>query len=298
VFIDCTGFRGLLIREALGTGFVDWKAWLPCDRAVAMPCEHNGHDFAPYTRATALEAGWRWRIPLQHRVGNGYVYSSDHISDDQALQRLVADLEGKALNEPNLIRFKSGHNTEFWVKNCVAIGLAAGFVEPLESTGITLIQSGIERLLMLFPNSDFNPHLRDEFNRITTMEYERIRDFIVLHYKATHRRDTDMWRACQTMTIPDTLKHKIEIYRAKGHMIHHEWESFRDPSWLSMYEGFGIYPQDVAFGLEGLTTSTLRDICQKMREDVASMASKMERHETFLNRLGRPTPETQTVFSY
>jgi tryptophan 7-halogenase len=284
-FIDCSGFKGLLIRQALGTEFVDWKPYLPCDRAVAMPCAHDGHDFAPYTRAIALEAGWRWRIPLQHRVGNGYVYSSDHISDDDALDRLTSTLEGKPLADPNFIRFKSGHNEVFWAKNCVAIGLSAGFVEPLESTGITLIQSAIERLMLLFPNAQDNPHLRSEFNRITTLEYERIRDFIVLHYHATQRTDTPMWRACQAMAIPDSLGHKIELYRAKGHFINHEWESFREPSWLSMYEGFGIVPQEIPNGFEDLAPAQLADICARMRGDLERMASKMELHKDYLARL-------------
>jgi tryptophan 7-halogenase len=297
LFIDCSGFRGLLIRKALGTQFVDWKQWLPCDRAVAMPCAHDGKDYAPYTKATAWEAGWRWRIPLQHRVGNGYVYSSDHISDDEAVVRLRNSLEGEALADPNFIRFKSGHNDIFWAKNCVAIGLSAGFVEPLESTGITLIQSSIERLLMLFPDRSMNAHLRAEFNRITTMEYERIRDFIVLHYHATSRDDAPMWRACKAMAIPDSLAHKIEVYRAKGHLIHHEWESFRDPSWLSMYEGFGILPRDVAPGLDDIAPEQLAGICSKMAQDIANRASRMELHQDFLMRLKSDTRPDMRIAS-
>jgi tryptophan halogenase len=266
-FIDCSGFRGLLIREALGNGFVDWRHWLPCDRAIAMPCAADAHaPWLPYTRATARPAGWQWRIPLQHRVGSGHVYASDFCSDDSALQTLLDSLEGPPLAEPNRIRFTPGHVPQAWDRNVLAIGLAGGFLEPLESTGLTLIQSAIDKFLALWPpclDSSLAACAR-EFNRASTLEYERIRDFLVLHYAASARRDTAFWRHVTSQPLPDTLQHKMDLFRARGHFVRHEWETFQDPSWLSIYDGLGVQasgfdgrlhaldPQRVAAALDGL----------------------------------------------
>ena len=241
LFVDCSGFRALLIGDALGVPYEDWTNLLPCDRAVAIPCERTG-PLTPYTRSTALAAGWQWRIPLQHRVGNGYVYASRHISDDEAVATLRERLEGEALAEPNMIRFRTGRRSAFWQGNCVALGLAAGFMEPLESTSITLIQTGIEKLLALLPDRTFDPALAEEYNRTTALEYERIRDFLVLHYFANDRRGEAMWDRCRTTALPDRLAHKLRLWKARGHLVRYEWESFQDPSWLSMYAGFGIEP--------------------------------------------------------
>ncbi|HUQ10309.1 MAG TPA: tryptophan halogenase family protein, partial [Steroidobacteraceae bacterium] len=213
LFVDCSGFHRVLIEKALHSGFVDWRHWLVCDRAVAMPCAHaDPGDLAPSTRSRALDAGWAWRIPLQNRVGNGYVYSSDHISDDAAVSVLRGQLEGAALAEPHVVRFRAGHVKRFWIGNCVAIGLACGFLEPLESTSISLIQMGIDKLLHFWPDEPVAPEraaaLVAEYNRLSVVEYERIRDFIILHYSANGRTRGELWKYCREMTLPETLTRK------------------------------------------------------------------------------------------
>jgi len=241
LFIDCSGFRGLLIRQALQQPWVSWRHWLPCDRAVAQPSTLIG-EAKPYTVAQALTAGWRWRIPLQHRVGHGHVYASEFMSDEQALGLLQRHQEGEALADPNWIRFDPGHIAKPWVRNVVAIGLSAGFLEPLESTGITLIHSAIDKLLALWPDRSMSPALSAEFNRASRLEMERIRDFLVLHYALSERRDSDFWRHVTQSPLPETLAHKLEVFRANGHFVRHEWETFQDNSWLAIYDGLGIAP--------------------------------------------------------
>jgi tryptophan halogenase len=241
LFIDCTGFRSLLLGQALGEPYIAWTDLLPCDRAVAIRCERDG-PLTPYTRAIAMPAGWRWRIPLQHRVGNGYVYSSHHISDDEAVAALTESLEGKAVGEPNLIRFITGRRRRFWAGNCVALGLAGGFLEPLESTSITLIFSGIERLLQLFPDRSFDPALAEDYNRITTLEHERVRDFLLLHYWGA-KRPEPLWRAVRETELPDKLAHKVRMFTHRARMVRYEWDAFQDPSWLSMFAGLDLLPE-------------------------------------------------------
>ncbi|HTN39714.1 MAG TPA: tryptophan halogenase family protein, partial [Asticcacaulis sp.] len=241
LFLDCSGFRGLMIEETLKAGYVDWSHWLPCDRAVARPCENAG-PLTPYTRSMADAAGWRWRIPLQNRLGNGYVYSSVHIDDEAAAARLSTTLDGRALGEPRFLHFKAGHRRKLWDKNVVAIGLAGGFIEPLESTSIHMVQTGISRLAMLFPDKRFNPALSEEFNRASILEYEQIRDFIILHYKATRRDDTDFWRYCRDMDVPDSLNHKLELFRDSGRIFRFQDELFAENNWLAVMLGQGVMP--------------------------------------------------------
>ena len=283
LFIDCSGFRGLLIEGALQTGYVDWTRWLPCDRAVAIPCASVGAP-TPYTTATALEAGWQWRIPLQHRIGNGYVYCSQHITDDGAAARLVGSLEGEQLAEPNFLRFTTGHRRKFWNRNCVAIGLAGGFLEPLESTSISLIETGIEKLRRLFPDKSFNPALADEFNRSSQLEFERLRDFLVFHYKATAREDSPLWRDCRAMAIPETLEHKLRLFRTRGFLVRYEWETFSDPSWLALYTGFNYLPDDYDPLADYFNVDELRQTLAGMRRNIAATASLTPTHSEFIAR--------------
>lgn len=245
LFIDCSGFRGLLIGETLGSAFVDWSHWLPCDRAQAVPCDFGADGrapFTPYTRSTAHEAGWQWRIPLQNRIGNGHVYVSNFISDDEAATTLLANIDGRPLADPRPLKFKAGHRREFWKGNCVALGLASGFLEPLESTSLHLMQSSIARLIALFPDRDFHPALAREFNRVTTEEYESTRDFIILHYKATQRNDSALWRYTAAMEVPDSLAWKMEHWQRFGRLVSKGPELFQNASWLAVYTGQDIWP--------------------------------------------------------
>ncbi|MDE1145923.1 MAG: tryptophan 7-halogenase [Azospirillaceae bacterium] len=242
LFIDCSGFVSLLAGQALAEPFVDYGHWLPVDRAWAVPCASHG-PLLPYTRATALEGGWRWRIPLQHRTGNGYVFSSAHVSEEEARQRLLDGLDGEVLAEPRLLRFRTGRRARCWVGNCVAIGLASGFVEPLESTAISLIQGGITRLIGLLPDLSFNPALAVEYNRVQALEFDRIRDFIILHYALTQRDDTPFWRERREMALPDSLASRIETFRETGHVVLLNEESFLTPSWQALFIGLGLIPR-------------------------------------------------------
>ena len=241
LFIDCTGFAGLLTEKALQTGYEDWSSWLPCDRALAVPCSRSAK-FTPYTRATAHGAGWQWRIPLQHRTGNGHVYSSRFMDEADAEAILLGNLDGEQLADPNRIRFLTGKRKKVWNKNCVAVGLAAGFLEPLESTSLHLIQSSLIRLVRLFPDGRIDQANVDEFNRQTDFEYERIRDFIILHYKATTRDDTEFWRYCRDMEVPATLQRKIDLFRANGRIFREDEELFSEESWIQVFLGQGIVP--------------------------------------------------------
>ncbi|MFN7111557.1 MAG: tryptophan halogenase family protein [Brevundimonas sp.] len=242
LFIDCSGFRGLLIEQTMKAGYEDWSRWLPCDRAVALPCASTRPP-EPFTTARARSAGWQWRIPLQHRVGNGYVYSSAHIDDQAALDDLVGQMEAPPLAEPNRLRFVTGRRREAWKGNVVSLGLASGFLEPLESTSISLIQTGIGRLLQLFPDRSFDPALIREYNRLSAQEVERIRDFIVLHYHLAQRTDGELWRHCRETTPPDSLLNKIELFRAQGDIALLEEESFREDSWTAIFTGLGVWPR-------------------------------------------------------
>jgi tryptophan 7-halogenase len=242
LFIDCSGFRGLLTEQAMKTGYEDWTHWLPCDRALAIPCARS-ENFTPYTKATAHSAGWQWRIPLQHRTGNGHVFSSKYMDEAEAETILRANLDGKPLAEPNRIRFTAGKRKKIWNRNCIAMGLAAGFLEPLESTSLFLIQSALIRLVRLFPDGGFDRANIDEFNRQTDFEYERTRDFIILHYKATEREDSAFWRYCKTMTVPETLQRKMDLFAANGRIFREDEELFGEESWIQVLLGQGIMPR-------------------------------------------------------
>jgi tryptophan 7-halogenase len=282
LFIDCSGFRGLLIEGALATGYQDWTHWLPCDRAVAMPCAKAGN-FTPYTRSTAREAGWQWRIPLQHRTGNGYVYCSNFISDDAALAKLESSLDGKALAGPNQLRFTTGRRNLFWNKNVIAIGLSGGFMEPLESTSIHLIQAGIAKLLALFPDRDFDPLVSDEYNRIGINEFERIRDFIILHYKLTSRTDSELWRYCGAMAVPDTVQWKIDHFRRYGRLLARDADLFGAPSWLAVHTGQGNMPQANAPLLMHRDHDS-RDWLKKLETAMAAAAQNLPTHQAYIDQ--------------
>ena len=242
LFVDCSGFRGLFINQALGVGFDDWSHWLPCDRAVAVPCERS-ENFTPYTRSTAHGAGWQWRIPLQHRTGNGHVYASKFIDDAEAERVLLANLDGAQRADPFRVEFKAGKRKQLWHKNCVAVGLAGGFLEPLESTSLHLVQSGIIRMVRLLPDAGFDAATIAEFNRQTDFEYERIRDFIILHYKATERNDTPFWDYCRTMEVPETLQRKLDLWMANGRIFREDEELFAEESWIQVLLGQGMIPR-------------------------------------------------------
>jgi tryptophan halogenase len=283
LFIDCSGFRGLLIEETLKAGYEDWSRYLPCDRAVAVPSALVGPP-DPYTRATADSAGWRWRIPLQHRMGNGYVYCSDYISDDAARTQVLAKLEGQALAEPRQLRFKAGHRKRLWVKNCIAVGLAGGFIEPLESTSIHLIQTGLLRLATLFPDKGFAQPDIDEFNRSSVREYEHVRDFIILHYKATAREDAPFWRRQRDMQIPDSLAHRIALFESKGRIFRQQEELFADDSWLAVLLGQGIVPSGYDPLVEGLSLEDIGRNLAGLRTAILKTAQALPTHQDFIEK--------------
>lgn len=281
LFVDCSGFRGLLIEQTLKTGYDDWSHWLPMNRAMAVPCE-SVSPLTPYTRSTAHAAGWQWRIPLQHRTGNGHVYCSEFISDDEAAAVLLANLDGKALADPRPLKFVTGKRKKFWNKNVVAIGLASGFMEPLESTSIHLIQKGISRLVAFFPDHGFNTADIDEFNRQSLVEFEQIRDFIILHYTATQRTDAPLWNYVRTMPIPDSLQQKIDLFRSNGRIYRNNNELFTEVSWFQVMFGQGIKPQ----GYHPLVDVKDEALIEKMVADVKrvmhGVVELMPSHERFI----------------
>lgn len=283
LFIDCSGFRGLLIEGKLATGYEEWKKWLPCDRAVAVPSRYPGQS-DPFTRCTARASGWQWRIPLQHRMGNGLVYSSDHIADGDAEALVLANLEGEPLADPRRLSFIAGRRKLAWNRNVVSLGLSSGFIEPLESTSIHLIQSGIVKLLALFPDRRFDPVERDEYNRQMQDVYEDARDFIILHYKITRREDSDFWNHCRTMDVPDSLARKIDLWRSKGRVFRAGRELFGTPSWAAVMLGQGLVPEDHEPAAEALDPDMIADALDKMRLSYARMAEHMPMHGDFIAR--------------
>ena len=284
-YIDCTGFRGLLIEGALKAGYEDWTPWLPCDRAVALPCE-NAQPLVPYTRSTARKAGWQWRIPLQHRIGNGYVYSSAHVSDDEAAGTLLDNLDGAPIGEPRFLRFRAGRRRRFWIKNCLAVGLSAGFMEPLESTSIHLIQTGITKLLDLFPDRSFDPVDIEEYNRLTRLEFEGIRDFLILHYNATERNDSPFWEYCRTMAIPEPLARRIALFRGRGRMpIRMAYDLFTDTSWIAVFLGQGVTPQSYEPLIDAHDLDAVKTRLQGQKKMIAEAAASMSSHADYVARV-------------
>ncbi|PKB13479.1 tryptophan halogenase [Novosphingobium kunmingense] len=280
LFIDCSGFRGLLIEGALKTGYQDWRHWLPCDSAMAVPCERSG-EFTPYTRSIARDAGWQWRIPLQHRIGNGHVYCSSFIQDQAAADVLMANLDGKALADPRKLSFVTGRRNLFWNRNVVAVGLSGGFMEPLESTSIHLIQAAISKLIAFFPDRSFDPLVIEEYNRIAINEFERIRDFIILHYKLTSRTDSELWRYCSAMEVPDTVTWKIEHFRRSGRLMQRDADLFGPPSWLAVHIGQGNQPEsaDPLLALRGIDHA---DHLRKLEGALARAAETMPSHADYI----------------
>jgi tryptophan halogenase len=283
LFIDCTGFRGLLIDQVLGVGYEDWSHWLPCDRAVAVQTEKTG-PAVPYTRSTARAAGWQWRIPLQHRVGNGIVYSSRYWSDDEARETLLANVEGATLTEPRVIRFRPGQRPRTWAKNCIALGLASGFIEPLESTSIHLIQRGLIRLLQLFPAAGIRQPDIDEYNRQTRFELENIRDFIVLHYHVTNRTDTRFWRHCRAMEIPESLAHRIALFRESGRVFKVPNELFGENSWTQVMLGQGIEPAQYHPIVDVMPEEELARFLRSIKSSVDETVARLPEHERYVRQ--------------
>jgi tryptophan 7-halogenase len=282
-FIDCTGFRGLLIEQALKTGYEDWTHWLPCDRAQAVPCA-SAAALTPYTRATALESGWQWRIPLQHRTGNGHVYSSAHTSDERASELLLANLDAPALAEPRLIKFTTGRRKQLWNRNVVCVGLASGFLEPLESTSIHLIQVTIQRLILHFPHLDDCGQRRLEFNRAAAAEYDYIRDFIILHYHANHRVGEPFWDACRNMSIPDSLRHRIELFRESAGIFCATDDLFQLTSWLQVLWGQGVHPKSTHPFVEAVAPHDRAGYLRDLRALIAQAARQLPGHAEFIAR--------------
>jgi len=283
LFIDCSGFVSLLMGKALGTEFEDWTHWVPCDRAVAVQTK-SVSDPVPYTRSIARESGWQWRIPLQTRVGNGLVYCSEFMSDDEARDTLLRNIEGEVITEPRLLRFRTGQRVRHWNRNCVALGLAAGFLEPLESTSIHLIQRGVIRLLQIFPYSGIVESDRAEFNRQMDTEFRFIRDFIIMHYHLTERTDSEFWRRCREMDIPASLQHRLDLFRENGRVFEAEGDIFRENSWTQVMLGQGIEPQSYHPIVDMMDDQELRQFMQIQRQKVDVVLNQLPTHQEFINR--------------
>lgn len=281
MFVDCTGFRGLLIENALHTGYEDWSHWLPCDSAVAVQTASIS-SAVPYTYSTAREEGWQWRIPLQSRVGNGLVYCSRYISDEEAISKLSSSVQGEQLTQPRVIKFKTGRRRKGWNKNCVALGLASGFIEPLESTSIHLVMSGILRLLKLFPYNGVTDALVDEYNVQTNDELERIRDFVVLHYRATQRDDSDFWRFCRSMEIPDSLQHRLDLFVSSARVFKEDSDLFRVDSWTQVMLGQRLMPMQYHPVARTLTDDELVRFLRGQEAAIKKAVERLPSHQSFI----------------
>jgi tryptophan halogenase len=284
-FIDCTGFRSLLLGKTLQSLWEDWSGWLPCDRALAVPSERAA-DFTPYTRSTAQVAGWIWRIPLQHRTGNGYVFCSRYASEDDARRTLLNTIEGASRAEPKLLKFAAGRRTKVWVRNCVAMGLASGFLEPLESTSIFLIQAAVIDLLRLMPTpeSGIDPRLASEFNRLSDIQYERVRDFLILHYVANAREGEPLWDHVRSMSIPDSLTHKLALFESRGHVPYYKDGLFSRDSWLAVLFGQGVMPRAHDRLADVLNQNDLEAKLRELHARIVTNVASMSSHEAFIAR--------------
>ena len=288
LFIDCSGFAALLIEGTLKVGFENWQHWLPCDSAYAVPCE-KVEPLVPYTRAIAHDAGWQWRIPLQHRTGNGLVYSSQFMTDEAAKALLLSQLDGAPLGEPKKIKFTTGRRAKQWHKNCVAIGLSSGFLEPLESTSLHLVQSAIIRLSKLFPHNGIAQANVDEFNRQSELEFEQIRDFIILHYHL-NQKDGQLWQQCRTMAIPASLQQKIDLFRATGGVFRHQDELFTEAAWCQVMLGQGIMPDDFNPFANSISDEDLHGFLHHMRLVIDNAVTKMPTQAQYLSQLKQTRP--------
>jgi tryptophan halogenase len=298
LFIDCSGFRGLLIEQTMGAGFEDWSEWLPCNRAAAVACEPveaSAAALTPFTTCTALESGWRWRIPLQHRVGNGYVFCDGFISEDEACARILSGLEGRPLGDPKVLRFTAGRRRRMWVKNVVAVGLAGGFLEPLESTSIHLGQAAITKLISLFPKFGFAQSVIDQYNADIQADYANVRDFLIAHYKITRRDDTPFWRRCQAMPIPESLAARLDIFRRTGHAYVQPSELFRETSWFSVLYGQGLTPEAYHPMVDVISDGDLKLRMARIRTNVQAQVAALPDHRAFLERLGAFSGHTAGV---
>ncbi|MEW9799267.1 tryptophan halogenase family protein [Alteromonas sp. CYL-A6] len=282
MFIDCTGFRGLLIEKALHTGYEDWSHWLPCDSAVAVQTESVSEPL-PYTRCIAHDAGWQWRIPLQHRVGNGMVFCSNYKTDQQIIDSLLANVEGKPLNDPKVIHFRTGRRRKQWNRNCLALGLASGFLEPLESTSIHLIQQGIVRFLRMFPTNGVVQEDIDEFNRQADFDIEHIRDFIILHYHVTNRTDSVFWRHCRQMDVPASLRHRIDLFKKTGRVFREGSELF-DDSWQQVMIGQGLMPESYHPIVDTMSRNELEGLLTQIKQGIERTVDKLPPHQAYLDR--------------
>lgn len=282
-FIDCSGFKALLLDKTLGVKFNDWSHWLPCNRAQAVASERID-PLIPFTISTAKKAGWQWRIPTQHRTGNGHIYCSDFISDDEANQVLLEGLDAKPLGDARTIHFQTGCREQFWVKNCVGIGLSSGFLEPLESTSIFLIQQGIARFISLYPDGNQTEVIQNEYNRLMTREFNQVRDFIILHYHATKRDDSPFWNYCRTMPIPDSLQRKIDLFKAAGRVFRDDQELFSKPSWIAVMLGQNIEPEVYEPILSGIPISDIQRSLDSMNNAMIQTVNRLPSHAEFIHK--------------
>lgn len=282
LFLDCSGLHALLIEKTLNTGFEDWSHWLPADSALAVPCAAV-EPIMPYTKSIAHAKGWQWRIPLQHRIGNGFVYSSKYCTDEEAKATLLANLDGEPLAEPRKISFKTGRRRKQWNHNVVSIGLSSGFLEPLESTSIHLIQSGILRLLKFFPNNGISPAMRDEFNRLSQVEFEQIRDFIILHYKLNERTDSQYWLDCARMDVPESLRRKMTMFRESGMVQREQDELFSEIAWQQVMIGQGVIPADYHSMANAIDEKALKELLDNLKAVMQVTVNRMPPHQDFIN---------------